>query len=175
MSASGLVIAWLMCLGASIAGAAGASDSGAGDPDHHFYQRAAEGGIAEVEAGKLAQLKGATPEVRDFGAMMVEDHTKANNRLAKLAADKGVALPDDVTLMQKAVKSKLALESNDNFDEEYIKHQIKAHEDTIALLKKELSAGDDMDAQRFAGEMLPTVEAHLAAITKLAAERGINH
>src|SRR5262245_42103812 len=107
MSASGLVIAWLMCIAATVAGAAGAPISGADNPDHDFYQKAAEGGIAEVEAGKLAQLKGTSEEVRDFGAMMVEDHTKANNRLSKLADDKGVKLPEDTALMQKAAKSKL--------------------------------------------------------------------
>ena len=56
--------------------------------DQSFFNKAAEGGLAEVDAGKLAQSKGASKEVRDFGAMMVADHSKANEKLRGVAARK---------------------------------------------------------------------------------------
>lgn len=130
--------------------------------------------MAEVELAKLAQEKGKTQEIKDFAAMMVKDHTAANNKLKQLAAANDVTLPDDTTLMQKATKKKLEVQAANDFDESYIRQQIKAHEDTAALLKKEMSGGDDVDAKRFAHEILPTVEAHLAHISRIAADRGID-
>jgi predicted outer membrane protein len=55
-------------------------------PDQDFFKHAAEGGIAEVEAGKLAQSKGNSQAVKDFGAMMVKDHTDANAKLESMGA-----------------------------------------------------------------------------------------
>ena len=42
----------------------------ADSPDASFYKKAAEGGIAEVEAGNLAQSKGNSQKVKDFGAIV---------------------------------------------------------------------------------------------------------
>jgi predicted outer membrane protein len=39
-------------------------------PDAAFYQKAAEGGMAEADMGQVAQTKGTRPRVKDFGAMM---------------------------------------------------------------------------------------------------------
>src|ERR1035437_7234370 len=54
--------------------------------DESFFKNAAEGGMAEVNDGKLAQDKGASQAVKDFGAMMVKDHSAANEKLTSLAA-----------------------------------------------------------------------------------------
>jgi predicted outer membrane protein len=56
--------------------------------DTSFYKKAAEGGISEVEQGKLAQEKSNDPAVKEFGAMMIKDHSVANDRLKSLAASK---------------------------------------------------------------------------------------
>jgi len=147
----------------------------ANNPDNEFYKAAATGGFAEVELAKLAQEKSKAEDVKEFAAMMVKDHTAANNKLKTLAAANDVTLPDDTTLMQKATKKKLEVQSAADFDEAYVKQQIKAHEDTAALMKNEIDGGKDPDAKRFATEALPTVEAHLAHITRIAATRGINY
>ena len=66
----------------------------ADSPDSGFYKKAAEGGMSEVELGQLAQQKASTSAVKDFGAMMVKDHTAANDKLKALAASKQVTLPE---------------------------------------------------------------------------------
>ena len=63
------------------------------NPDKSFYEHAAQGGRVEVAAGKLAQKNGASQAVKDFGAMMVEDHSASNKKLKKLADSKSVKLP----------------------------------------------------------------------------------
>jgi len=141
-------------------------------PDASFYKTLAQGGIAEVEAGKLAQQKGADPKVKDFGAMMVKDHSAANEQLKALAAGKGIDLPGSSSTSQMAAKAKLEVLSGGTFDKSYVEDQVKAHRETVELLKKEIATGQDPDAKAFAQKVLPTVESQLRAINQIAAAGG---
>lgn len=138
-------------------------------PDASFYKHLAQGGIAEVDAGNLAGEKATDPKVKDFAAMMVKDHTSANNKLKTLADSKGITLPTSASVGQMATEAKLKVLSGTTFDDSYIKGQVKAHEQTVALLKKEIASGQDADAKAFAQSILPTVRAHLKAAHSLAA------
>jgi putative membrane protein len=53
--------------------------------DRVFVMKAARGGMAEVELGKLAVEKGSSPDVKQFGQRMVDDHGKAGDELKSLA------------------------------------------------------------------------------------------
>jgi putative membrane protein len=145
----------------------------AAGPDASFYKKAAEGGLAEVQAGQLAQSKGNSQQVKDFGAMMVKDHTAANDKLQQLASSKSITLPTTASVGQMASKAKLEVLSGEAFDKSYVKGQIKAHRDTIALFRKEISSGQDADAKAFASATLPTVRSHLKAINAIASDMGI--
>lgn len=142
--------------------------------DATFYKDAAEGGLAEVELGKLAQAKGATPAVKDFGAMMVADHSAANAKLAGIAAGKNIDLPKSPSVSQMATKGKLKLLSGDAFDKAYIKAMITDHQDDIAMFKKEAESGQDPDAKAYAVATLPTLEEHLKKIQSIAGASGVS-
>lgn len=141
-------------------------------PDASFYKHIAEGGIAEVDAGNLAEEKATDPKVKDFAGMMVKDHTAANDKLKALADSKGIKLPTSASVAQMATEAKLKVLSGQTFDDSYIKGQVKAHQQTIALLKKEIASGQDADAKSFAQSILPTVRSHLKAANALAAAQG---
>jgi putative membrane protein len=145
----------------------------ASNPDAAFFKSAAASGIAEIETGRLAQDKGASQRVKDFGAMMIKDHSAANETLQTLAKAKNIALPADSGVGQMATKAMLGVLSGSRFDQTYIKGQISTHRQTIALLKKEIASGQDSDAKAFASTALPSVRSHLDAIKALATERGI--
>jgi putative membrane protein len=145
----------------------------ADNPDASFYKNAAEGGIFEVDAGNLAQQKGNTQAIKDFGAMMVTDHSAANDKLKALAASKNISLPTSASVGQMATKAKLDVLSGDTFDKSYIKSQVKAHRETIALFKKEIASGQDPDAKAFATATLPTLQMHLKKIKGIAADEGV--
>ncbi len=145
----------------------------AGSPDSSFFKDAAEGGLAEVSDATLAQQSATDPKLKDFAAMMIKDHTAANNKLAALAGTKDVKLPESASVTQMATHAKLKLESGDTFDKSYIKSQLAAHEDTIKLLRKEATSGEDADAKAFAKKILPTVQEHLKDIKELAAAHGV--
>jgi putative membrane protein len=143
------------------------------NPDESFYKNAAEAGMAEVDAGKMAQAKGTSPAVKEFGAMMVKDHSAANAKLKKIAMSNGVELPAGPSMMQKAMAKKTDMKSGESFDKDYIEGQIKGHKDTVDLLQKEIDEGQDADAKAFATQTLPTVKKHLAKIEQIAADAGV--
>jgi putative membrane protein len=145
----------------------------AATPDLSFYKSLAEGGIAEVRNGQLAQEKGADPKIKDFGAMMVKDHAAANQELLALAKSKGIKLPKGPGTGADTTQAKLDALSGESFDKSYVKGQVKAHRDTVALLQKEISTGQDADAKAFAQKVLPTVQSHLTAIEGIASGMGI--
>ncbi len=141
-------------------------------PDGSFYKNAAEAGIAEVDAGNLAAQKASDSKVKDFGQMMVKDHTAANDKLKTIAAGKGITLPTSASVGQMATQAKLKVLTGQTFDDSYVKGQVKAHQDTVGLLKKEIASGQDPEAKSFAQSILPTVQAHLKAIRTIAARTG---
>lgn len=143
------------------------------NPDESFLKNAAEAGVAEVQAARAAQAKATNPAVKDFADMMVKEHSEANSKLKKLATAKGVELPDDPSLMQKALNKRVDMKSGESFDKDYIQSQIKAHQDTIELLQKEIDTGKDPQAKAFASETLPKVKMHLAKINSIAANEGV--
>jgi putative membrane protein len=144
------------------------------NPDNTFYKHAAEGGMAEVELGNLAQRKSSSPKVKDFGAMMVKDHTAANDKLKSIAASKGISLPSSPSVGQMATKAKLEVLSGDTFDKSYITGMIKDHEEDIQEFKKEAASGSDADAKAYAAATLPTLQTHLKRIKAIAADAGID-
>jgi putative membrane protein len=162
-------LALMSCLLAILPPAAFASSN----PDAAFFKSAAANGIAEIEAGRLAESKGSSQRVKDFGAMMVREHSAANETLQTLAKAKNVGLSFDSNVGRMAAKAMLEVLSGSLFDQSYIKNQISAHRQAIALLKKEIDSGLDADAKAFASAALPGLRSHLDAIKTLAAEMGI--
>jgi putative membrane protein len=144
------------------------------NPDATFYRNAAEGGIAEVELGQLAQEKASSPSVKAFGAMMVADHSAANDKLKTVAAGKGVELPTSPSVGQMAAKTKLEVLSGTTFDKSYIKGMIKDHEEDIKEFQQEAASGRDPDARAFARATLPTLQSHLKKIQSIAANEGVS-
>jgi putative membrane protein len=146
----------------------------ADNPDAAFYKKAAEGGLAEVELGKLAQEKSANQSVKDFGAMMVTDHSAANDKLKAIAERKSIKLPTSPSVGQMASKTKLEVLSGNTFDKSYIKGMVKDHQEDIKEFQKEATSGQDADAKAYAAATLPTLKKHLKLIQSIAAAQGVD-
>jgi|SRR5580704_2280332 putative membrane protein len=159
---------WTMLLSVPLAAWA------ANSPDESFYKDAAQGGLAEVQEGQLAQQKGESQEVKSFGSLMVHDHSAANDKLKSLAAQKGIDLPSSPSVGQMASKTKLEALSGDTFDKSYIKGMIKDHQEDIQAFEKEAHNGQDREAKAFAEATLPTLREHLKKIQQIAASHGIS-
>ena len=129
--------------------------------DKTFVQKAAVGGIAEVEMGKMAQQKGSSDQVKQFGSRMVEDHSKANDELKQVASSKGITLPTDLDAKHKSKMDKMQKLSGAQFDRAYMDDMVADHKEDVADFKKQASSGKDSDLKAFASKTLPTLEDHL--------------
>ncbi|MDQ7777243.1 DUF4142 domain-containing protein [Paracoccus aminovorans] len=138
--------------------------------DRLFAQLAAAGGLAEVQLGEMARDKAEAESVRDFAAMMVEDHGAANARLAELAEAVRIPLPQEPAPDQQALRERLEAAERTAFDLAYVRAQVVEHQKTAQLLAWEVGQGQDGEIQRFAAEQLPVVLGHLEQAQRLNAE-----
>jgi len=126
-----------------------------------FVERAAAAGIADVELAKLALSKSAMEEVRHFAQIMLADHTAANKELRKLATAKGMKIPDEATLVERAKSYVLEMSQGETFDEAYAKNQLKAHTEALNLYRRAANS-DDVDVKNLADVLVPTLEHHFS-------------
>lgn len=148
---------------------AGSIGSAIAASNNDFVDAAAQGGINEIESSKLAMEKSSAADVKAFATKMVGDHTKANQELMALAKKLDIEVPDEATLTAKA--KKMILEMRDeSFDKAYANNQVNAHEETVALFKKEAESSDKPELKAFAQKTLPHLEEHLEMANKLQAQ-----
>jgi putative membrane protein len=126
-----------------------------------FAAKAAQGGMAEVEMGRLAVQRGTDSAVKEFGQRMVVDHTRANEELKAIAARKHIQLPSDLDSDQKSKLDKLSKLSGAEFDKEYMEAMVKDHEEDVEDFQTQAKDGNDPDIKAFAAKTLPTLQSHL--------------
>jgi putative membrane protein len=129
--------------------------------DAQFAKKAAQGGLAEVKMGQLAEDKGTSDIVKKFGQRMVEDHSKAGDELKKAAAQELINLPDDISAKDKAAYDSLSKLSGAAFDRAYARDMVKDHEEDIVDFNKEASGGQKAAIKDFASQTLPILQDHL--------------
>ena len=143
------------------AGMKAGSSASLASADKSFVEKAAVGGIAEVEMGKMAQQKGSSDQVKQFGSRMVEDHSKANDDLKQVASSKGITLPTDLDAKHKSKMDKMQKLSGAQFDRAYMDDMVADHKQDVADFRKQATSGKDSDLKAFAAKTLPTLEDHL--------------
>jgi putative membrane protein len=136
--------------------------------DAAFLKQAAQNGHAEVESSKLALTKAVNTQVKGFAQQMVDDHTKTGQELAALAASKGVEVPKEPSVAQKAKLKMLSAADGANFDKRYADSMgVAAHQDTLKLFQKAAAGATDPDVKAFASKSLPTLQHHLQMAQEL--------
>lgn len=140
------------------------------DKAKNFAADAATGGMMEVELGNLAQQKANSQAVKNFGKMMVDDHTKANDNLKTIATQKNIDLPPTITDDQRKDIDKLSKKSGANFDKAYVDMMVDDHKKDIAAFKKAEGDVSDNDLKNFITNTLPTLQKHLDAIQAIKAK-----
>jgi putative membrane protein len=143
-------------------------------PDTHFAKEAAAGGMAEVELGQLAQQKGSSEAVKNFGKRMVTDHSQANEKLTSIASEQKIGLAAGLNRQDQATYDHLSSLSGDAFDKAYARDMVSDHVKDIAAFKKEAATGKDEAIKKFASETLPTLETHLKLAHQMAQTVGVS-
>ena len=136
-----------------------------------FAKSVAISDMFEVQSGQLASEKAKNADVKSFGKQMVADHTGTSDDLKDLVDDEDikVELPGKLDAEHQANLDKLTGVSGTNFDEEYVRMQIDAHQKAVALFDSYAATGENDDLKDWAGDILPTLKEHLEHAQKLKA------
>ena len=141
------------------------ANMGQSDDTNEFAVEAANGGMMEVDLGRMAEEKGVSNDVKEFGKMMVADHSKANDELKTLATAKNITLPATIGEDKQEHVNDLAKLSGKEFDKKYVSMMLDDHQKDVDAFEK-ASKNDEIDAdvKAFAAKTLPTLQQHLDRI-----------
>lgn len=128
--------------------------------DREFVTKAAQGGMFEVESSRLALRKNISDHHRDFAQMMVDDHGKANDRLAEIVRRKGGTLPGGMTRDQEKELEELRKLDGPEFEQRYLQAQARSHDEAIGLYQDASQTLHDNDLKNFANETLTKLRQH---------------
>ena len=129
-------------------------------PTADFMVKVADVGMTEVKLGQMAQDKGTNQRVKNFGSMMVKDHSQAGDELKRLARNKNVTLPatpgDD---HQKKIDD-LDKKTGKDFDKAYMNAMVDGHQSAVNDFEKNTD-NKDPDVKAWVDKTLPTLKIHL--------------
>src|SRR6478735_2392349 len=125
--------------------------------DSNFILTTGSLGLLQVKLGKLAQEKGSSEVVRDFGKRMVADYTKASEQLA--AGAKQAAYPKPVLLRpHQKVFERFNFMSKSDFDKKYMAEMVSQHDEAVRLFEQEAKDGRVQSLKQLAASLLPDVQ-----------------
>ena len=126
-----------------------------------FLVNAADAGMAEVQMGEKAQSKAVNQRVKNFAAMMVHDHSAANDKVKSFASQRNVTLPGAVSDDHKKMAEDLDKKTGKDFDKAYMDDMVKGHEKVVDMFEKANNNVNDTEVKNFINSTLPAIKAHL--------------
>ena len=136
--------------------------------DRAFVAKVSQGGMFEVQAGKLATQKGATEDVRDFAVMEVHDHTLVGDGLKAVSSAEGVSLPARLNAEFQGRLDRLNGLSGPAFDQAYMDEMASLHDKDGAAFAKEGADGGSAGYRAFSLQTHRIVLRHIGAIHAVA-------
>ncbi|WP_337176183.1 DUF4142 domain-containing protein [Paludisphaera sp.] len=136
--------------------------------DALFAAAAAESGALEVAMSRLGAEKATDPELKRFGQMMVDEHTKLNEELATTAAAKNIELPREVGACARFKLQSLSGLSGAEFDKCFAEAQLVAHKEAKAIFEAQAERGQDPEVKALAAKGLQHIQRHLETIKPIA-------
>jgi putative membrane protein len=144
----------------------------AADSAQNFVDKAAVGGLFEVQSSELALKMSEDAEVKEFAEMMVADHSRANATLKDIAEKEGLKVPAELD-KEHAAEMKTLQNAKGQFDPPYVKSQLDGHQATVEMFENYAASGGNAALQNFAKDTLPTLKTHLEKIQAISSEIGI--
>ena len=143
------------------AAASGNSQTNLSSQDKQFMDQAAQANASEIRAALVAEDKAQNPTVKDFGRLMIFDHTELGADMTALADRLGVTLPVGPGQQANQQMDQLEKQQGASFDSAYMHAQVEDHEKAIALFQKEAKSSSN-EVSNLAKIALPILEQHLA-------------
>ncbi|HEX8629573.1 MAG TPA: DUF4142 domain-containing protein, partial [Catenuloplanes sp.] len=162
-----IVAALILVIGSGSAASAAPSAR-----DTTFVQEAHRSNLAGIAAGRLAQQKGRSDEVKALGARIIADHTRLDDALGQVAANLGIELPE-VDAERRATARRLEAATGAEFDALFVATQLEAHRVMVRLGETQLAEGSDAAVRKLAADAAPVLAAHQDAIRRAGRALGV--
>lgn len=159
---------------AAAAGAEGLPGVKSMDKNQMFVEKAAQGGMYEVAAARLAQERAQEPQCKELAKMMEQDHQKANMQLMQIAQGKNLMVPKQLDTLHQAKLAELQKAQGADFDKMYMIDQTAGH---VALSLKFRNASkelQDPELKQFATTTLQTINQHGKHVAKAVGWTGFD-
>jgi len=125
----------------------------------------------EVAAGKLAQEKGQSKDVKSFGKTLVNDHTAADKKVMALAKQEKIDLPTSEPMSDDKME-KMKSASGADFDQMFAAEMLEAHKQAVADAKSARDATADKKLKSLLATTIPVLEKHRDTAQKLTDKLG---
>ena len=134
------------------------------DVDKAFVAKVSQGGMYEVEVGKMAEAKATTQDVKDSGTTETHDHMLVGAKLKSIVEANGMEFPSSLNAEFQTRLDKMSALPADQFDAAYLKDMKKIHDADGAAFVKESVVGTNADLKAFASETYRIVQRHLGEL-----------
>ena len=141
--------------------------------DKIFLRKATEGGLAQVQLGKLATTKASSQDVKDFGQKLADEHARLNTSMAAVADSIGMRLPRNLNKADQAQYDKLSSLSGEAFDKEYLACMVKDHHENLRSFRMESVSTTDPELKAAVDNGAKVIREHLMLASKLATQNGV--
>ena len=138
--------------------------------DRTFIATVSQGGMFEVQVGKLAADQGSTQDIRDQGHTEAHDHTLVGDKLKSIASAAGVTFPDTLNATFQSEYDNLKARTGLDFDAAYLSDMEKIHAKDGAAFATEAKSGSNPDLRAFADETHRIVMRHIGELKALPAK-----
>jgi putative membrane protein len=135
-----------------------------------FLNRAAAGNRFEIVTGRLAQERAESARIKALGEEFVRDHTRLLEKGAAVAAELGITVKDELTPKQARVVERLERLSGEDFDRAWVRAQLDAHREALALNLRGAIRGERPEIRELAQGALPVVTHHYGQLLDIAAD-----
>jgi putative membrane protein len=114
--------------------------------------------LTEIEAGKLAQDNGHSKATKDYGKMLVSDHTSADKQVVALAKEEKIDLSPSTPVVGS--KDLADLSAGPAFDRRFARSMVDDHKKDIAELTAARDRTTDAKLKALLTALLPKLEQH---------------
>lgn len=134
-----------------------------------FLQQSIRGDTSEIMLGRLAAKRGDSPSVREFGRVLVIDHSKARDQASALARRMGISVAQTPLHIAIVERNRLAPLTGELFDREFTRYMVKDHRQDASEFRKQIAMNNG-PVSRLARMQLPVIQKHLGMATSLYRE-----
>lgn len=129
--------------------------------EQDFLTKAVSSNQFEIALGTQALKQSENESIKQYGQMLINDHTKVLEELQEAAATKKLVLPNGMEENQASILKSLSILSGADFDNAFKDVAIKTHESAIALFEHAANNLNDQELRSWAAEKVPSLRSHL--------------